>query len=111
MPSIAALGRSTLTAISGTAFFASDLDVGNAVGILHHRARVLRQPARIVEIVAANFELQPARAAVVVLAAAAEEPHDLVVAARRIGADDDARQCSTQLPAQRDGDLLVRALR
>ena len=77
-------------------------------GVLHHRARVLRDPAGIVEVVAANLELQAARAAVVVLAAAAEEPHDLVVAAGRVGADDDAGQAG-QLPAQRDGDLLVGA--
>ena len=72
-------------------------------------ARILRDAPRIVEVVAADFELQAAGLALVVRAAAAEEAHDLIVAARRIGANDDAGQQAGELPAQVDGDLFVRA--
>ena len=71
-------------------------------------ARVLGDAARVVEVVAADLELQPARAAVVVL------PPPL--SSRMIWKLPPAGLARTttpgrsgQLPAQRDGDLLVGA--
>ena len=86
--------------------FAADVHVGKPGRVLHHPADLLRHTAGVVEVVTADFHLEPAGAAVVVLTAAAQESHDLVVAAGRIGADRDARQ-ALELATKRERDLLV----
>ena len=51
----------------GAAFLAADADVGDAGRVFHHLARVLGDAPRVVEVVAADLELQAAGLAVVVL--------------------------------------------
>src|SRR4029078_7674621 len=80
-----------------TAFLTADADVGDSRRVFHHHAGILRETARVVEVMAANFQLQPARSTVVVTAAA-EEPHDLVVTAGGIGAHNDAGQSRELAP-------------
>jgi hypothetical protein len=104
---MAAFGRSTRMAISGRP--SSRLRLMSArPGVFHHVARVIRGAAHRRDH-AAYFQLQAAGLTVVVRATTAEEAHDLVVAARRVRANDDAWQAG-ELPAQRDGDFFVRAL-
>ncbi len=90
-PSSAALARSTCTASSGRAFVAADARVGDARRAVHQVLGVLREPPRVGEILAADFEREPAA----VVVAAREEPVHLVVAAGRVGADDDAGHART----------------
>ena len=85
------------------AFVAPDPRVGDAGRAVHQRLRAQREPPRVVEVLAADFERQ----ASAVVVAAREEPVHLIVAARGVGADDDAGQ-ARQLPAQLHRDLLAR---
>src|SRR5262249_10821964 len=62
---------------SGPALLTGDADVGHAGRALHDGPRVLREPPRIDEVVAANLERQAP------IAAPAEHPVHLEVAARR----------------------------
>src|SRR5262249_30512804 len=86
----------------GPALLTGDADVGHAGRALHDGPRVLREPPRIDEVVAANLERQAP------IAAPAEHPVHLEVAARRARTNDGARQ-SGQAAPQVLRDLVVRA--
>ncbi len=89
----------------GAPLVAAHLGVGDARRFVHQVLGRVGEVLRVVQVVAADLERQAAAAVVV---PAREEAVELVVPARRVGADDDARDVR-ELPAQVLGDLIARS--
>ena len=92
----------------GAAVVAAEAGVGNARHRVEQVLGGLGDALRLHDVLAADFERQPAAAAEAAAAAAREEAIHLVVAARRVRPDDHARDPG-ELAAQIERNLLARA--
>ena len=86
-------------------FVAAEARIGDARRVVEQLLEALRQVLRLVEIFAANLEREPAAA---VVAAAGEQAVQVLIAARRVRADDDAGN-ARKLAAQILRNLFARA--